>query len=110
MSIESLRAKSRPIYRCRRRLSSSSLSTCEPHGSSASPSHQRCSPAPTRLSSDYAARVDGAPRWRSGRMAAAAQAQQAGSKHTVGILSAGGENAALNMVLIDVLRELGWVE
>src|SRR5215510_13012485 len=40
----------------------------------------------------------------------AAQAQQAGSKHTVGILSAGGENAALNMVLIDVLRELGWVE
>src|SRR5262245_22982982 len=40
----------------------------------------------------------------------ASRAQQAGSKHTVGIFSAGGENAALNMVLIDVLRELGWVE
>jgi putative tryptophan/tyrosine transport system substrate-binding protein len=40
----------------------------------------------------------------------AARAQQAGSKHTVGILSAGVENAALNMVLVDALRELGWVE
>jgi putative tryptophan/tyrosine transport system substrate-binding protein len=40
----------------------------------------------------------------------AAQAQQAGSKHTVGILSAGVENAALNMVLVYALRELGWVE
>ena len=40
----------------------------------------------------------------------AARAQQAGNKHTVGILSAGVENAALNMVLVDALRELGWVE
>src|SRR5262245_38419903 len=32
MSIASLKAKSRPICQCRRRLSSSSLSTCELHG------------------------------------------------------------------------------
>jgi ABC-type uncharacterized transport system substrate-binding protein len=40
----------------------------------------------------------------------AARAQQAGSRYTVGILSAGGDNAGLNAVLVAALRELGWVE
>jgi putative ABC transport system substrate-binding protein len=39
-----------------------------------------------------------------------ARAQQAGSGYTVGILSAGGDNVALNTVLVAALRELGWVE
>jgi putative tryptophan/tyrosine transport system substrate-binding protein len=40
----------------------------------------------------------------------AARAQQAGSKYTVGILSAGGENATLGTVLVAALREFGWIE
>jgi ABC-type uncharacterized transport system substrate-binding protein len=40
----------------------------------------------------------------------AARAQQAGSRYTVGIFSAGDDNTALNTVLVDGLRELGWVE
>ena len=39
----------------------------------------------------------------------AARAQQAGSRHTVGILSASGA-PALNTVFVDALSELGWVE
>src|SRR5215510_1489579 len=39
-----------------------------------------------------------------------ARAQQTGSRYTVGIFSAGDANAALNTVLVDALRELGWVE
>ena len=35
-----------------------------------------------------------------------ARAQQAGSGYTIGILSAGGDNAALNTVLVAALREL----
>ena len=38
-----------------------------------------------------------------------AGAQQAGSRHTVGILSASGESA-LNTVFVATLSELGWVE
>src|SRR5262245_33148192 len=40
----------------------------------------------------------------------AARAQQVGSKYTVGILTAGSDNAALSTVLIDALGKLGWVE
>ena len=40
----------------------------------------------------------------------AAGAQEAGSRHTVGILSAGNDNAALNTVFVVALPELGWVE
>jgi putative tryptophan/tyrosine transport system substrate-binding protein len=40
----------------------------------------------------------------------AARAQQAGSRYTVGTLTAGNDNAALNTVLVAALRELGWVE
>jgi putative ABC transport system substrate-binding protein len=39
-----------------------------------------------------------------------ARAQKAGSRHLVGILSAGSDNTGLNTVLVDALRELGWVE
>jgi putative tryptophan/tyrosine transport system substrate-binding protein len=39
-----------------------------------------------------------------------AGAQQAGSRYTVGTLTAGNDNAALNTVLVAALRELGWVE
>jgi len=38
----------------------------------------------------------------------AARAQEAGSKHTVGILSASG-TPTLNTVFIAALSELGWV-
>ena len=40
----------------------------------------------------------------------AARAQQAGSRYTVGIFSAGIENPVLSAALLDALRELGWVE
>ena len=40
----------------------------------------------------------------------AAGAQEAGSRHTVGFLSAGNDNAALNTVVVVALSELGWVE
>jgi putative ABC transport system substrate-binding protein len=40
----------------------------------------------------------------------AARAQQAGSRYLVGLLSAGSDNVGLNAVLVDALRELGWVE
>jgi putative tryptophan/tyrosine transport system substrate-binding protein len=40
----------------------------------------------------------------------AARAQQVGSRYTVGILTAGVDNAALNAVLIDAVGKLGWVE
>jgi putative ABC transport system substrate-binding protein len=40
----------------------------------------------------------------------AARGQQAGSRYTVGIFSAGNDNAALSTVLFDALRELGWLE
>jgi putative ABC transport system substrate-binding protein len=39
-----------------------------------------------------------------------ARAQQAGSRYTVGIFSAGVGNAEFTTVLVDALRELGWVE
>jgi putative tryptophan/tyrosine transport system substrate-binding protein len=39
-----------------------------------------------------------------------ARAQQAGNKYLVGFLNAGSDNVGLNAVLIDALRELGWVE
>jgi ABC-type uncharacterized transport system substrate-binding protein len=40
----------------------------------------------------------------------AARAQQAGSRYTVGTLTAGNDNSALNTVLVAALRELGWIE
>jgi putative ABC transport system substrate-binding protein len=40
----------------------------------------------------------------------AARAQQSGSRYTIGTLTAGNDNAALNAVLVAALRELGWVE
>jgi putative ABC transport system substrate-binding protein len=40
----------------------------------------------------------------------AARAQQAGSRYTVGTLTAGNDNSALNTVLVAALSELGWVE
>jgi ABC-type uncharacterized transport system substrate-binding protein len=40
----------------------------------------------------------------------AARAQQAGSRYTVGTLTAGNDNSALNAVLVAALRELGWIE
>jgi len=40
----------------------------------------------------------------------AAGAQEAGSRHTVGFLNAGNDNAALNTVVVAALSELGWVE
>jgi hypothetical protein len=43
-------------------------------------------------------------------LAACGARAAAGSGYTVGILSAGGDNAALNTVLVAALRELGWVE
>ena len=39
-----------------------------------------------------------------------ARTQQAGSRYTVGTLTAGNDNAALNTVLVAALSELGWVE
>jgi putative ABC transport system substrate-binding protein len=39
-----------------------------------------------------------------------ARPQQAGSGYTVGIFSAGDDNAGLSSVLFDALRELGWAE
>jgi ABC-type uncharacterized transport system substrate-binding protein len=40
----------------------------------------------------------------------AARAQQSGSRYTIGTVTAGNDNAALNTVLVAALRELGWVE
>ena len=48
MWIASSRARSRPIFRCRRRPSTSWSSTSKPPRRSESTCRQRCSPAPTR--------------------------------------------------------------
>jgi putative ABC transport system substrate-binding protein len=54
---------------------------------------------------DFISLLGGATAWPL-----AARAQQAGSRYTVGTLTAGNDNAALNTVLVAALRELGWVE
>ena len=54
---------------------------------------------------DFITLLGGAATWPL-----AARAQQAGSGYTIGTLTAGNDNAALNTVLVAALRELGWVE
>jgi hypothetical protein len=97
----SVRAEPRPCPRISSRPSRRGLS----HDDSAPISSQNAS-----FPSYKAPRVHHAARWRGGRVAAHGARAAAGSGYTVGILSAGGDNAALNTVLVAALRELGWVE